>query len=715
MPKWLPAAIVAFLILGICAAYAQPVPIPDDSVSFIQLERGQWLTNDGKRWPRTKFMQVHGKPGAKAGLVSHRPTAVDPQGRTVNLSLHGWHPHDLLFTGEFDLAAMVNTGVEEGTYTNIVVDAKCGVAKALWTTVDLWGLGCPHGPTLSGGNIVSMRLYGPGGAGFMAVGEVTDLNIGQVSTSGTGTARFQVHTVPSYQWPQWNAGMATSEGMPKRIVIGDARMAEGVYETGIVYSKQAANLTQPPTVPIAIGGPWPYQVKVQALGLAIPGGETGGGTGPSGHVNPPAPPGSLVPVPAFGPQTVTAPRQDWAGRTPSIGYFPITLTGSPTAPAIFNFVNADNSRQRVPHKFYFTGSYAIINGLDAHKIEIGPGSHHVVFQNCRAGGDAIRKGAGFAIGGGGANPTHNIVIANCEASDNGDWLATFDEDFHGLAIGGNVSYVWVTGSKFYHNSGDAIQINAGSLANQPTLHHVYVYSNEMWECKQTGGATKQARHVVFADNYVHDMRPIGTSPSAWGAGFGHQYGAGPIWFVANRIEKCSFGIQSGSTSGLGDGQDAYYIFNRIDNIRHDPAYAYNPATAWSNAGLALVGNPNKYAIGNTIRNADGGIYFPGGSRILVEGNVLADVLNQDVWLEDPNGNQSFNVLSNIAWPTAELRRANQPLPWPIGNIVADPATAGRTWIPSPEAVAIFDKYQAEFGVDLRAFKGSAPWAVGAAQ
>lgn len=723
MPKWLPAAIVAFLIIGICAAYAQPVPIPDDSVSFIQLERGQWLTNDGKRWPRTKFLQVHGKPGAKAGLVSHRPTAVDPQGRIVNLSLHGWHPHDLLFTGEFDLAAMVNTGVEEGTYTNIVVDAKCGVAKALWTTVDLWGLGCPHGPTLSGGTVVSMRLYGPGGVGLMAVGEVTDMNIGQISTAGTGPARFQLHTVPPYQWPQWNAGMATSEGMPKRLFVQDARLAEGVYETGIIYSRQTPGLTQPPTVEVQHGGPFQFQSKVQALGLAIPGG---------GDPNPPTTTG-LVPSPSWG---LDVPTNGVANKTVSgvsfpstanagdiievsggpyvgsIGYIPFTAQGTRERPIIIRGP-PNGPKPRFNQKLYISGSqYVIVEGIDAHKIELGPATAYVAIRNCRVGDDATRKGGGIAVAGSGSSPSRDIVIAGCTIAECGDWLAEFDQDIHGIAVGGNVSNLWVTGCKISHVSGDAIQINAGSLANQPTLHHIYVYNNEMWECKQTGGATKQAKHVVFAVNYVHHMRPIGASPSAWGAGFGHQYGAGPIWFVGNRIEKCSFGIQSGSTSGLGDGQDAYYIFNRIDNIRHDPAYAYNPATAWSNAGLALVGNPNKYAIGNTIRNADGGIYFPGGSRILVEGNVLVDVLNQDVWLEDPNGNQAFNVLSNLAWPTAELRRANQPLAWPIGNIVADPATAGRTWIPSPEAVAIFDKYQAEFGVDLRTFKGAVPWKIG---
>lgn len=742
-------AAVAALILWIVGreALAQPVRVPDDAVASVTLENGQYLCNFGERLTRTKPLRVIRK-GVGPGFVAHRPTATDPHGQTINLTLHGFAMRDWIFVaasgGRYEPSALYNAGVEEVTIENVVVDAPCSVAKAIWTTVDLWGIPVPHGPTLSGGHIVSMRLYGSGGVGFLAVGEVTDVLFGQLSTSGTGPARIQAHTVPQYQWPQWSpAGqpkkpLATSEGMPKRLFVQDARLAEGSYETGIIYSKQLPNLTQPPTMTVAMGGPFPFQAKVVRLGNI-------GGGGPTDP--PPTTTGSYVPAPTWGldvptngpanktvsgvsfPSTASAGDIIEVSGGPyvgSIGYIPFTAQGTRERPIVIRGVNRPRFNQKL---FLYNCKFVIVENIDFHKVEMGcewrrdannvpyavpnSGCNNVVVRNYRVGDDPSRKGGGVSITGGPGAACTDIVITNGEISECGDWQANFDQDIHGISVGAHVSNLWVTGNKISHCSGDAIQINAGSLANQPTLHHVYVYNNEMLECKQTGGATKQARHAVFAGNYVHDMRPIGTSPSAWGAGFGHQYGAGPIWFVANRIEKCSFGIQSGSTSGLGDGQDAYYIFNSFANIKHDSAYAYNPGTAWSNAALSLVGNPNKYAIGNSINAADGGIYFPGGTRILVEGNSIANVLNHDIWLEDPNGNQAFNVLSNLAWQTAKLRRANQPLPWPIGNIVADPATAGRTWIPSPEAVAIFDKYQAEFGVDLRAFKGTSPWKVGA--
>lgn len=716
------------LIVGVVAAYAQPVRVPADSVAFVQLEPGQYLSNFGERLTRTKPLRVHGKPGARAGIVLHRPTAVDPRGQTVNLSLHGFALRDWLFTGNYELAAVYNAGVEEGTYENIVVDATCGVAKAIWTTVDLWGIPVPHGPTLSGGHVVSMRLYGPNSIGFLSVGEVTDLLATQLSISGTGSARVQYHTVPSYTWLRWNADPATSEGRPKRLTIVDARMAEGAYADGIVSSIQRPGLPHASDCRIVEGIAGPAVQKTLALGTI--------GGGPT---DPPPPPPALaglwtVPPPPWG---MDVPLDRSANRTVSgvsfpssanpgdvievtggpyvgsIGYMPFTAAGTVDRPIVIRGPPA-GPKPRFNQKLYIANSsYIIITGIDAHKIEVGPGSHHIAIRECRIGDDPTRKGGGVAIAGTGAAPCSAIVTADCLIEECGNWLAATDQDVHGVTINGTTNNVWVIRNKITHVSGDAVQIWAGSLANQSNLHHVYVAGNEMWECKQTGGVAKQSRHVVFAQNHVHHMRPIGASPSAWGAGLGHQYGAGPIWFVENNIHDCSFGIQSGSTSGLGDGQDAYYVFNDFADIRHDPAYPYNPGTAWSNAALSLVGNPNKYAIGNTIRNADGGIYFPGGSRILVEGNVLADVLNYDVWLEDPTGNVSFNVLSNLAWPSAELRRANQPVAWPIGNVVADPATVGRTWAPSPEAQRIFDLYRAEFGVDLRAAKGAVPWRIGA--
>lgn len=375
-------------------------------------------------------------------------------------------------------------------------------------------------------------------------------------------------------------------------------------------------------------------------------------------------------------------------------------------------------------------------GLDCYKWEAISANHHVVFRDGK-----LRNGGGFNLAGSAElGPVFDVVIANNEIHDNGDWLAEFDEDIHGGAIGARVNNVWIVGNRFWHNSGDSVQIEAGSAASQDTTHHIYVAGNEMREEKQTGGVVKRGCFVVFAGNHVHDMRPIGISPSAWGAGLGHQYGAGPVWYNGNHLHNCSFAVQSGSTSGMGTGQDAYYLFNVIHDIRHDatidPAtgklkYAYNPNTAWSNAGFSLVGNPNKYVIGNTIINADGGIYFVGGVRLLADGNIIAGNSNQDVWLEDPTG-ATLEVYSNLAWPSAEYRIANQPQSWPIGNLVADPMLGANfkplpgspaigAWTPSVSARSVFQRYRDTFGVSIECDATGKPrptngaWTIGAMQ
>ncbi len=277
--------------------------------------------------------------------------------------------------------------------------------------------------------------------------------------------------------------------------------------------------------------------------------------------------------------------------------------------------------------------YMIVEGLDVYKFEVIAPASYIVLRDCNVQGDAVGGGMGLDSYSS-SNFNHHLIFVRNKVHDNGNWLADFDQDVHGMCIARRTSYVWILDSEFYHNSGDGLQINAGSMTAQPDTHHIFVGRNLSHHNKQSGMWIKQATDVVFTQNTVYGLRPIGTKPSAYGAGMGFQYGPERVWFLYNHIYDCCFGISSGSTSGMGFGQDSYYIGNLIHDIHHDPSYSYTPTTAWSNAGITLVGAVNKYIINNTIYNCDAGINTPSNGKIVAVNNIIGNIT-------DPQGNHVF--------------------------------------------------------------------------
>ena len=122
----------------------------------------------------------------------------------------------------------------------------------------------------------------------------------------------------------------------------------------------------------------------------------------------------------------------------------------------------------------------------------------------------------------------------------------------GSAVGAKVSYLWVIDNRLYRNSGDGIQINGGSIAGQPTTHHIYVARNIAYNNKQTGMWSKQAVDVIFSQNRCYGHRP---SNSSMGMCMGYQDSTERMWFLYNVISDSEFGIGVGSNNDLGMGVD----------------------------------------------------------------------------------------------------------------------------------------------------------------
>lgn len=774
-------AALAALILWIVGreALAQPVRVPDDAVASVTLDNGQYLCNFGERLTRTKPLRVIRK-GTGPGFVAHRPTATDPHGQTINLTLHGFAMRDWIFVaasgGRYEPSALYNAGVEEPTIENVVVDAPCSVAKAIWTTVDLWGIPVPHGPTLSGGHIVSMRLYGSGGVGFLAVGEVTDVLIGQLSTSGTGPARIQAHSVPQYQWPQWSpAGqpkrpLATSEGMPKRLIVQDARLAEGSYETGIIYSKQLPGLTQPPTVEVHHGGPFPFQAKVVQLGNLGTGGGPSDGPDDGTVDNPPSPPSGLpvgIPAPEWGMdvRTDAPPNRTFsggafpyaanagdvievaAGNYPAgmgNGYLRLEAHGTREQPVVVRGI--DNPR--LGQKLYLrNSSYVYITGFDATKIEVGENCDHWVIADCRIGeGPKLewinnaptfvpRKGGGLAVAAPVGNPLAHGVIIRCVIEDNGDFAVGEANETHGITINGASSYVWVLDCMLARNNGDGMQINGGVMdysGSEPRckLNNIRLGRIDAHDNRQVGIALKQCADVIMSSVKSHGHRPYGPSPSAWGAGFGAQYGPARVWWINCESYDNVSGVSGGSSNGPGGAW--YFInFNAHDNSRAWAGAAGDstgwvaaglgkvthprlqaPGDSWGPAGMAIAGSPDVTVIGATLRNNDAGLNFPGGQRVQILGSIIDGLQQADgnaTFIYDTQYLRDFAFVGNAIAPGSDrFQRGGQQTgleTWlaafgAVARTGGNVHATGGTWTPSPADRAAFDEFKRRYGLDI---------------
>ncbi len=315
-------------------------------------------------------------------------------------------------------------------------------------------------------------------------------------------------------------------------------------------------------------------------------------------------------------------------------------------------------------------TYMILDGLDIYKVWVLAPASHLSYRNNDIHGDATNGGVGIDSYNS-AYCNHDLVFYNNVIHDNGDWQASYDQDCHGIALERYTSNVWIVDNEFYHNSGDGVQINAQSQALMPYTHHIYLGRNLSHENKQSGMWTKQATDVIFSQNTVWGMRPIGATPSAFGPGMGFQYGPERVWFLYNHIYDCCFGISSGSTSGLGNGQDTYCIGNLIHDIHHDPNYAYTPTTSWSNAAFTLVGTINKYLVNNTMVNCDAGINSPGGGSLVMANNIISNITEgqgNHIFVEVGTTAAASSVMSTLFYQGGDPARIR----WGTGTVYSLP-------------------------------------------
>jgi FtsZ-binding cell division protein ZapB len=261
-----------------------------------------------------------------------------------------------------------------------------------------------------------------------------------------------------------------------------------------------------------------------------------------------------------------------------------------------------------------------------------------VLRNSKLGGNltggGIQVGSSSSTGG----EVMNVVLLGNDIHDSGDVASPEDQDIHSVAIGSKVSNLWLVDNEIHDSSGSGTQVNAGSATGQALTHHIYLGRNHVYRTRQAGLFAKQSTDVIVSQNTIHDIINTSWSPSK---GLGFQYAPERLWFLFNEVHHCTYGIYSGSDSGMGTGRTSYMIGNVIHDI-HRIGGTYNANSAWAHAGIMLAGGIERHIVANTIYDCDGGIYCPSsaGSVALVN-NIVSKI-------SEPGGTHVFIEFGSVA-------------------------------------------------------------------
>ncbi|MGD9367450.1 MAG: right-handed parallel beta-helix repeat-containing protein [Desulfobacteraceae bacterium] len=266
-------------------------------------------------------------------------------------------------------------------------------------------------------------------------------------------------------------------------------------------------------------------------------------------------------------------------------------------------------------------------------------SHHIVLRHCDVHGNLGMGGIG--IGGRDGSVISDIVLYNNLIHDNGNVNADFDQDVHGIAVGG-ARYVWVVDNEMYRNSGDGIQINGSTTST----HHIYVGRNISHHNKQNGLWSKDAADVIFSQNTSYEHH---AGNSSLGAGIGWQPGGGSsatgplrLWVIFNRSFGNDYGIQPGSgtqASVVVLGNVLYGNLKAGFNAWNNSAIRLFNNTIYDNpVGIRLFNGTN-YVVNNIIHNGvddqnDNIVELR--DNLFINGPVPPDNLGGDAYFVDPD-------------------------------------------------------------------------------
>lgn len=330
------------------------------------------------------------------------------------------------------------------------------------------------------------------------------------------------------------------------------------------------------------------------------------------------------------------------------GILPISGTGTEAAP-IFIRGTGNGTRPRFDTRIgtnLTDSEYIIVEHIDAIRFTIGGGNHHhIALRHSEIRGDLSQGGVAI-YSGTAEDPQNDILIFSNIIHHGGDIDSEYDQDVTGVSAGSHSTSVWILDNEISYLSGSGVQVGGWYSGDLGQVHHVYASRNDVHSVRQSGVWCKQASDVIFSENHIYDIINTSWSPSK-GAGF--QYGPENVWLLNNHIHSNYYGISSGSNSG-GNGQDQYIIGNLIHDIHYGPDAAYDPNTAWTYAGIMLVGGTNRHIAYNTIYDVSAGINGPDIGVYEMVNNIIYGIT-------EPEGHHVFIERGEAAASVSDLRNS----------------------------------------------------------
>jgi len=279
----------------------------------------------------------------------------------------------------------------------------------------------------------------------------------------------------------------------------------------------------------------------------------------------------------------------------------------------------------------------------------GVNSHHISFRNSSIQNKPYpgnNTSALSIIPKNGGSVT-DIVVYNMYFASLGNWLATTDQDFHGVVPSlwgrdstATVNNVWFLDSTCVNISGNCIQVNAGNwFDSYKYLHHIYIGRNKGSYSRQAAFWSKQASDVIMSENEAFGGRQHGSQP---GDGMGYQYRPNNLWMIYNHIYDNNFGIRQSDSAWSSPNNTSYIIGNVIHDIHPLAGAAYNPTDQWR-VGTAITfwkGQMNRFVVDNTIYDVHNGITSIETGPIQMSGNLISDIDPLGTYLDVSNAAQA---------------------------------------------------------------------------
>jgi hypothetical protein len=372
----------------------------------------------------------------------------------------------------------------------------------------------------------------------------------------------------------------------------------------------------------------------------------------------------------------------------------------------------------------FNQSGQYISGGTTGGVDIIGPTHHVALRHCHIHGNS--DGGGVIVSGG----VEDVVVYNNNVHDTGNFQSPDDNPGHGadrggITVGGQSKRIWAVDNTCTRNGRACVNINPGFYSDgalgNAQIQYVYVGRNVGRENRETNFWTKHASHVIFSQNTASASVEMRNSDHR-GNAMGFQYGPENVWFLFNHVYDDGGGIVTQSDSVSNPGKNSYFIGNIVHNIHHGTGAAYNPATAWSGAGIRLSNGGNRYVIGNTIYDVDAGINTPSNNPLYIYDNIISNITvpgSNHIFVEISQSWDIKNCLFYQSGSPAKIRIGTSVYAVPellalgkgLGSITADPKfvnpsrgdfhiSSGSPAVNSALKRSVYDTFQNLYGIDI---------------